>query len=89
MYSDAEATEEEYSEQKKLSEEAMDGIGFASDVGTFLLSEYATNILERYNQDLNSIDNVSDGRWFLQEYLNITEKYMRDFIEEAKRDLNQ
>ena len=76
-------------ELRKLAKDAGDEIKKSSDIGSFILSESALKILDLYATE--SENAPKEESWY--DYLNAdwarTDKYMKDFIAEAKLDLKK
>ncbi len=85
-----EISDERKDELRNSSLIARDEILRASDIGAFILSENAVNILTSYESESEKVDDNANS-WF--EYLDlswgITNKYMKEFISEAKTNLRK
>ncbi len=75
------------SELKKLASSGRDEIIKASDIGSFVLSERAIKILSRYEAESENIIRQDSFYEHLVLAWEINNSYMKEFIEEAHRDL--
>ncbi len=64
-----------------------DEIKRAADVGSFILSIQALDILSRYAQESAKIGHPPTWLDYLDAEWSVADKYMKEFIAEAKRDL--
>ena len=76
-------------ELRKLAEDAREEISKARDIGSFILSEVALDILACYETE--SINAPREDTWYdcLQADFDRVNKYMKEFIAEAKLDLKK
>jgi hypothetical protein len=89
---DAEVKESDLSEERKdhlrqKSATATDEIKRAADIGSFILSAQALDILARYAQESDKIGHPSTWWDYLDAEWSVADKHMKEFILEAKRDL--
>lgn len=88
-YKGKEVPQERDEELRAISKAAREEILKATDIGAFILSDNAFNILKEYEKE--SKKSSECATWF--EYLDsdwaVVEKYMKKIITEAKRDLKQ
>ena len=82
-------SDERDAELRKLSKEAKDQISRASDIGSFILSKEALEILARYHSQLASAPRGQTWYEYLDTDLSLTNSYMHEFIQEAHRDLKK
>lgn len=74
-------------ELRKLAKIARDEILRASDVGAFILSPQALGILTKYEKKSEELSDCQTWQEYLDLDWSITDKHMKDFIAEAKKDL--
>jgi hypothetical protein len=89
---DAEVNDASLSKEREehLSQRAASGtdeIKRAADVGSFILSPQALAILARYASESEKIGRPPTWWEYLQEEWSVADKHMKEFITEAKRDL--
>lgn len=88
-YKGEEVEKERDAELRKHAKEGREEILRASDVGSFVLSERAMDILARYETESESLSKQPSWFEFLDADWSITHKYMKEFIAEAKADLQK
>ena len=76
-------------ELRRLAKEARDEILKASDIGSFVLSKEALKILAKYEAESENIPRQNSWYEHLDLSWSITNRYMKEFIEEAHRDLKK
>ena len=76
-------------ELRKLAKEARDEILKASDIGSFVLSTEALEILEQYKAESENAPRQDTWYEHLDAAWALTDRYMREFIAEAHRDLKK
>lgn len=86
-YSNRELAEERNTELRRLAHEAREEISRTADVGSFTLSEQALKMLADYQRESSDDEHVTSWREHLEHDYTVTDKYMKLFIAEAKRDL--
>lgn len=84
-----EISEERSDELRNAARNARDEILKASDIGSFLLSENALKILAKYEAESENIPRQDTWYEHLDLSWSIDNRYMKEFIEEAKRDLKK
>lgn len=84
-----ELSKERDSELRTLAKEALEEIKRTADIGSFTISEKATAILSQYQIEWNDNEHIVSWQEHLEYDYEITNKYMRLFIAEAKRDLEK
>ncbi len=75
------------SELRLLAKAARDEILKASDIGSFVLSEEALKILAKYEAESENMPRQDTCYEHLDLSWSIANRYMKDFIKEAHRDL--
>ena len=82
-------SEDRKKELEKCSRNARDEILRASDIGAFILSKNALNILAKF--EAQSKIAIKENGWFgfLDSSWSLADNHMKEFIEEAHRDLKQ
>jgi len=76
-------------ELRSLAKAARDEILKASDVGSFVLSEKALKILAKYEAESDNMPRQDAWYEHLDHSWSIVNRYMKEFIEEAHRDLKK
>lgn len=76
-------------ELRKLAKEARDEIIRASDIGSFILSSNASIILAKYKAESEAAEKHDTWWEYLDADLSLTDRYMKEFIVEAHRDLKK
>ncbi len=76
-------------ELRAIAKVARDEILKATDIGAFILSDEALNILKDYEKESDKLSDCHSWIEYLDTDLGITDKYMKKIISEAKRDLQQ
>ncbi len=84
-----EVDKKRYAELNKLAKVARDEILKASDIGGFLLSKNAQKILKKYEVESKNIPRQDTWYDHLDLSWSIANRYMEEFIEEARRDLKK
>ena len=88
-YEGREIPKERDEELRAHAKEGRDEILRASDMGSFLLSEKAQKILARYEAESTGLAKQDSWLEYLDTGWVITDKYMKEFIAEAKVDLQK
>jgi hypothetical protein len=86
-YANRELAEERNNELRRLAHEAREEISRTADIGSFTLSEQALKLLSGYQRESNDERHITSWPEYLEHDYTVTEKYMKLFISEAKRDL--
>jgi hypothetical protein len=86
-YVNREVSEVRDNELRKLAGEARDEIFKATDIGSFTLSARSLELLARYQSESNDDAHIHSWQEHLEHDYAITDKYLKQLIEEAKRDL--
>ena len=68
---------------------ATDEIKRASDIGSFLLSHKALEILSRYHKKSETLEDCESWWDYLRQEWSITDEHMKEFIAEAHKDLKK
>ena len=76
-------------ELRLFAKEARDEILKASDIGSFVLSKEALKILAKYEAESENMPRQDSWYEHLDLSWSITSRYMKEFIEEAHRDLKK
>lgn len=84
-----EVSDERDAELRKLASQARDEILKASDVGSFVLSKNALSILAKYEAESENMPRQDTWYEHLDLSWSICNRYMKEFIEEAHRDLKK
>ncbi len=88
-HSGQEVSTERDAELRQHAKEAMEEIRRTADIGSFTLSEPAMKIIISYERESNDDDHINSWQEHLEYDFKTTEKHMKEFIAEAKRDLAQ
>lgn len=67
----------------------MDEVRRTADIGSFILSEKALDIIIEFEYKINDTDQIESWQDYLHHEFETTDEYMKKFIEEAKRDISQ
>jgi hypothetical protein len=86
-YVNREISEERDKELRRLAHEAMEEIRRTADIGSFTLSEQALKLLADCERESSNDSHITSWFEHLEHDYAVTEKYMKLFIAEAKRDL--
>ena len=84
-----EIDEERDKELRSFAKKARDEILKASDIGSFVLSEEALKILAKYEAESENMPRQDTWYEHLDLSWSITNRYMKEFIKEAHRDLKK
>ena len=76
-------------ELRTFANVARDEILKASDIGSFVLSEDALKILAKYEAESENIPMQDSWYQHLDLSWSITDRYMKEFIKEAHRELKK
>lgn len=76
-------------ELRKLAKEARDQILKSSDIGSFVLSGQALKILARYEAESENAPRQDTWYEHLAAAWSLADRYMKEFIAEAHRDLKE
>ena len=87
--SGAEVNELRDIELRSLAKEAIDEIKKSSDIGSFILSESALKILANYEAESEKAPREDSWYEHLETDWVRTDRYMKEFIAEAKADLKK
>jgi hypothetical protein len=82
-------SEERDKELRRLAHEAMEEIRRTRDIGSFTLSPAALKILANYERESDDDAHITTWYEHIEHDFEVTNKYMKLFIAEAKRDLAQ
>jgi hypothetical protein len=84
-----EISDERGAELQKKADEAREEIARASDIGSFVISQKAQNILINYRSEIDSV--LRHNTWWeqLDVEWDITNRHMKEFITEAHRDIEK
>ena len=82
-----EVPEERSKELQRLADEAREEISKATDIGSFTLSSQALDLLAKYQRESGNDDHVQTWYQHLEHDYEVTDKYLKLLIAEAKRDL--
>ena len=82
-------SDEREAELTKLANDARDEIARASDIGSFVLSNEAQEILSNYSREIDSVPRQDTWWEHLDIEWEITNRRMKEFIAEAHRDLKR
>ncbi len=85
----SEVDEARDAELRSLAKAARDEILKASDIGSFVLSEAALKILANYEAESENMPRQDTWYEHLELSWSVANRYMKEFIEEAKRDLKK
>ncbi len=88
-YVGKEVAEERDKELLRLAHEAREEIRRTRDIGSFTLSFEAMNILAAYENESGDDAHITTWQEHLEHDFTVTEKYLQQFIAEARRDLGQ
>jgi hypothetical protein len=88
-YVNRELPKERDTELRRLAQEAQEEIRRTADIGSFTLSTNALKLLEKYSRESGDDDHIDSWQEHLEHDYTVTDKYMKLFIEEAKRDLGK
>lgn len=72
-----------------FASEARDEILRSADIGSFILSSKALEILERYKDESENMPRQDSWWEHLEESWSIAHRHMKEFVAEAKVDLKQ
>lgn len=86
-YSGTEITKEREEDLRQKAKQAMDEISRAADIGSFTLSSQALEIIIEFERKSDDTDHIHDWQEYLHYDYDVTDKYMKKFIAEAKQDL--
>ncbi len=84
-----EISESRDAELRTHAKEARDEILKASDIGSFVLSEAALKILAKYEAESENMPRQDTWYEHLDLSWSIANRYMKEFIKEAHRDLKK
>lgn len=88
-YKARELPKEREDELRKRAGQAGDEIKRASDIGSFLLSAEALKILARYEAEAETLSKCETWYEYLDADWSLTDRYMKEFIAEAHKDLKR
>mgnify|MGYP006883222247 CR=1 FL=1 len=88
-YVNRELPKERDTELRRLAHEALEEIRRTADIGSFTLSTSALKLLADYSRESGDYDDIHSWQEHLEHDYAVTDKYMKLFIEEAKRDLEK
>lgn len=88
-YVKRELPKERDTELRRLAQEALEEIRRTADIGSFTLSQNALQLLSNYSRESEDDDHIHSWQEHLEHDYEVTDKYMKLFIEEAKRDLEK
>lgn len=88
-YYENEVPKDRDSALRKLSKDAHDEITRASDIGSFILSQEALRILAKFQKESENLHTQPSWHEYLDAEWSITNSHMKEFIEEAHRDLKR
>ena len=80
-------SEERDKEQRNRAQKATDEIQRAIDIGAFLFSDEALEVLKRYTKDQEEVSKAQDWYQYLETDLWATSRCLKDIIEIARKDL--
>lgn len=86
-YSGTEITKEREEDLRQKAKQAMDEISRAADIGSFTLSSQALEIIIEFERKSDDTDHIHGWHEYLHYDYDVTDKYMKKFIAEAKQDL--
>ena len=89
VYEGREVSEERNNELRALAKEAREEIRRAADIGSFSLSEGALQLVTQYEIDLGDTKEITMWHDYLDHDYSVTNTALKDFIAEAKRDLEK
>lgn len=87
IYVNREVSVERDGELRKLANEAREEISRATDIGSFTLSAQALDLLATYQSEWGDDDHIHSWHEHLEHDYEVTDKYLKLLIAEAKRDL--
>lgn len=88
-YSGGEVSDEHDKDLRQNAKQAMDEVRRTADIGSFILSEKALDIIIEFEYKINDTDQIESWQDYLHHEFETTDEYMKKFIEEAKRDISQ
>lgn len=86
-YAGGEVTDERDKELRLSSKQAMEEISRAADIGSFTLSAQALDIILEFEHKVNDTRHISSWQEYLHYDFETVDEYLKQFIDEAKRDL--
>lgn len=86
-YESRELAAERETELRRLAHEAREEISRTADIGSFTLSKQALRLLADYQRESTDDKHITSWGEHLEHNYSVTDKYMKLFIAEAKRDL--
>lgn len=89
IYKSRDLSDSRDEELRKIAKEARSEILRSSDIGAFVLSTTALNILSSYEKETKSLSNSESWFEYIEKDWLITDKYLKLFIVEAKRDIKK
>ncbi|PIT79156.1 hypothetical protein B9Z39_11785 [Limnohabitans sp. JirII-29] len=89
VYEGREVLEERNIELRTLAKEAREEIRRAAEIGSFSLSELALKIVTNYEAELGDTKGIIMWHDYLDHDYAVTDRALKSFIAEAKRDLDQ
>ena len=84
-----EVSEDRGAELVKQSKEAHEEISKACDVGRFLLSDKAVSILDEFKKKYENQPRYDTWWESLEENWSLADRYMKEFIAEAQKDVQK
>ena len=88
-YKGKELEDEKADNLRKLSREARDEIRRAAEIGSFILSDQALGIIKTYENEIADTKELTMWQDYLDHDYGVTDKCLKQFIVEAKRDLTR
>lgn len=88
-YSDSNISEERDKELRHLAQEAQNEIRKTAEIGSFTLAKTALKIISDYESEVETPESLTAWHEYLEHDFKVTDKYLKLFIDEAKRDLER
>ncbi len=89
QYSGRDLPDERDEELRKLAKEAKDEISRAADIGGFILSTQALEIIREYERRSRDTKHIGSWHEALEYDYEVTDHCLKSFIAEAKRDISE
>lgn len=89
QYSGHDLPDERNEELRKLANEAKDEISRAADIGGFILSTQALEIIREYERRSRDTKHIESWHEALEYDYEVTDHCLKSFIAEAKRDISE